>query len=991
MVPSLAHCENQALGCRTEKEDAIPSDLVSLMEEFDRNGIENGVYGVTPSHSVSDAQDTDLEQALDVTMPNEETSDEEELVVDEAVSHSVAVGRRQQQRRQRQRNESVCSFAGPCVAPDLLLAPDSGGTASQVREEDIMTEIAGELDCSMLIEEPAVPSPVKQEKEERWQMKEVKGKRGPSTIKQEVECDLDSIDVKREPLEVSQISIQGVEDIESDKVQRQASDKEETQQPSLATERKDMKLPAGSVVLAMVDEAGSLVPLPQFKVNPQTLTDALDHTPEEDVDVETVSEKTPVLEAGDLASLLAQFEASEAVNTPDSDSPRPECAAAGVNKETGVPTDSLQTPNTEISQHKKTLQASPTHQNIKDALPKEIIEKIKASTKRKSTQMLSEPVAVRKGRGAKTKDSSSSHRTKGSRAPAQQPQPPAGPQQSQKDQRVPPPLDHDYCCSTDKTKRGNRTSSDRSFNKLPEYYTTIPTKDGDVKKSGTTSSDDGQDDVGKKDSGVESGDVSDASVEIEERKKESKEFKISQDPTNTSGERKKGDNGDKADVYNKLPAYVTDISNVKPREEEVQEEAGTEVKAEEKEPDIQKQQETKKHKRKLNLSEYRQRIKSAQNSRCPSPASSTTSTIANSPQQATEAVEGTQIPTQTMAEEQDVQDPPQEPETAPKEEMEEGELEGDSEPEILTRVNPGTINNEGSSEVIPVRPDSKIKNARGGATGDPVRHSLPGHGGGGQGHALVLGQEAVPLPHPTVTVTPAPDLDQGPAHGPALPRPETGGVTGAGVQAGRDTRPVGHGPAHLTTEVDGLGLGLGLGPDHLFGGVQDTLAHPPEDENRVKQVEERRVIYIGRISEGTTKAELRTRFEKYGTIVDISVHFREHGTQKNVVFVKTAAGLGMRTGLSGNMVSERDNSGVGEGESRALFTTMCAAIQLPDIFTTNKPLELIILFAWAAVVQWNHVWSKGSPSARVQILSTVRVEVGLSHSGQRFPSGWALR
>ena len=46
---------------------------------------------------------------------------------------------------------------------------------------------------------------------------------------------------------------------------------------------------------------------------------------------------------------------------------------------------------------------------------------------------------------------------------------------------------------------------------------------------------------------------------------------------------------------------------------------------------------------------------------------------------------------------------------------------------------------------------------------------------------------------------------------------------------------------------------------------------PKEDENRVKQVEERRVIYIGRISEGTTKAELRARFEKYGTIVDISV------------------------------------------------------------------------------------------------------------------------
>lgn len=39
-------------------------------------------------------------------------------MVDEAVSHSVAVGRR---RRQRIRNESVCSIIGPCVAPDLLM------------------------------------------------------------------------------------------------------------------------------------------------------------------------------------------------------------------------------------------------------------------------------------------------------------------------------------------------------------------------------------------------------------------------------------------------------------------------------------------------------------------------------------------------------------------------------------------------------------------------------------------------------------------------------------------------------------------------------------------------------------------------------------------------------------------------------------------------------------------------------------------------------
>ncbi|MPC89817.1 hypothetical protein E2C01_084777 [Portunus trituberculatus] len=35
--------------------------------------------------------------------------------------------------------------------------------------------------------------------------------------------------------------------------------------------------------------------------------------------------------------------------------------------------------------------------------------------------------------------------------------------------------------------------------------------------------------------------------------------------------------------------------------------------------------------------------------------------------------------------------------------------------------------------------------------------------------------------------------------------------------------------------------------------------------------------------------------------------------------------------------------------------------------------------------------SEGSPSTRVRILSAVRVQVGLPHSGQRFPIGWALR
>ncbi|MPC44832.1 hypothetical protein E2C01_038511 [Portunus trituberculatus] len=70
--------------------------------------------------------------------------------------------------------------------------------------------------------------------------------------------------------------------------------------------------------------------------------------------------------------------------------------------------------------------------------------------------------------------------------------------------------------------------------------------------------------------------------------------------------------------------------------------------------------------------------------------------------------------------------------------------------------------------------------------------------------------------------------------------------------------------------------------------------------------------------------------------------------QKNVVFLKTVAGLGTHTGIQHTglpviPVSEQDNGNDKKGKDRALFTTMCVAVQLPDIFTTTKPLVLISL------------------------------------------------
>lgn len=57
-----------------------------------------------------------------------------------------------------------------------------------------------------------------------------------------------------------------------------------------------------------------------------------------------------------------------------------------------------------------------------------------------------------------------------------------------------------------------------------------------------------------------------------------------------------------------------------------------------------------------------------------------------------------------------------------------------------------------------------------------------------------------------------------------------------------------------------------------------------EEKNR--QVEERRVVYVGKISEGTTRADLRQRFEVFGPILEVSLHFRDSGDNYGFVTFK---------------------------------------------------------------------------------------------------------
>ncbi|CAN7982830.1 unnamed protein product [Ixodes hexagonus] len=55
------------------------------------------------------------------------------------------------------------------------------------------------------------------------------------------------------------------------------------------------------------------------------------------------------------------------------------------------------------------------------------------------------------------------------------------------------------------------------------------------------------------------------------------------------------------------------------------------------------------------------------------------------------------------------------------------------------------------------------------------------------------------------------------------------------------------------------------------------MPSPPRRRGPEGQKEERRVIYVGNIPEGTTRTDLRQRFAPFGPIEEVSVHFRDRG------------------------------------------------------------------------------------------------------------------
>jgi len=59
-----------------------------------------------------------------------------------------------------------------------------------------------------------------------------------------------------------------------------------------------------------------------------------------------------------------------------------------------------------------------------------------------------------------------------------------------------------------------------------------------------------------------------------------------------------------------------------------------------------------------------------------------------------------------------------------------------------------------------------------------------------------------------------------------------------------------------------------------------------QDQEHERRNEERRIVYVGKIAEGTTRADLRKRFEVFGPILEISVHFRDRGDNYGFITFK---------------------------------------------------------------------------------------------------------
>ncbi|XP_063989416.1 serine/arginine repetitive matrix protein 2 isoform X2 [Diachasmimorpha longicaudata] len=211
------------------------------------------------------------------------------------------------------------------------------------------------------------------------------------------------------------------------------------------------------------------------------------------IDIETVPEEVPVLEAGDVKSLLEQFEASEATSLHPQIRSDPKNTPKTIPEPPKPVNDHCTVDKSKQTLLKKSLDtsASKLHKNIRDSLPKEVVDRIKASGRSKPISVipaLSNPKACKSSTRMQEAAATLS-RNKLLKLVSNAPKVDGSVQ-----------LDHDYCGSSGGPEKPTKPIRKAQNNRLSMRKNIIKSKSG-----GDNSS--------KKDSGLESGDVSDASEE----------------------------------------------------------------------------------------------------------------------------------------------------------------------------------------------------------------------------------------------------------------------------------------------------------------------------------------------------------------------------------------------------------------------------------------------------------------------------------------------
>lgn len=558
---------------------------------------------------------------------------------------------------------------------------------------------------------------------------------------------------------------------------------------------------------------------------------------DECVDVETVGEKMPVLEAGDMATLLEQFEASEAVNT--------SCQEAD--------------PETDLS-----------HKNIRDALPKEVIDRIKASTRKKSVPLVP-PVPTKKtGLTATRMQDAAATLCRNKLLKLV----------SSNGESV--QLDHDYCSG--KGSEGlvppprNFYQTDISdynssvYSRLPDYFVALaPQKALEPSKG----SKDWGEKNSKKDSGLESGDVSDASEEVPPPKKTMsmvsvlKRNNFPQNNSSVSAATTKTsvtpcvDITTSSSICSSVPCSEKSASAVT-NDEPVR-------------------------KRKLNLEEYRsrreerERIRCEESSRTCSPDLSFESLSSNASSLGSVSKEEQQIQElqqKVVMHSVEVQATPDDIEKSDISKSKVKPIKNSQEPSRRRREYRTRRVSSSSSSSSPASRRSKHRSSQ------RIRrnsNSSSRNGGASSRSRSIWSRSRSPSSSSISSCSTCRSKSRSRSRTP--PRSDSrrnGGGRWRSRSLWRTKHRFNKSAFNRRDSWHHQRTSSWVsGSASRTGGSRDSISQNPpiewSEKEKIRQVEERRVIYVGRIEEGTTKAHLRERFSVFGPIIDISVHFREHG------------------------------------------------------------------------------------------------------------------